>query len=199
METTEATFILGKSKWERQSAMPDMWSVVHQCENAGLNIHAIETITHLYIFLKQYDASTLEEFLQKFDEGAEKKNFYEFSKYCLSRYRHVHEQQLTGGMNPIEESFIRDRMKGAESMDQLGDEYHEDPKNVFWRTNASIIGPDDRELPRMYVKLMGSYDSFEDFMKAHKEFDKTNANKSVRVVDAGAKKIAHAARTALKR
>lgn len=199
MVTPELPFALGRSKWERQSALPDMWSVVHQCEKADLNIYATATIVRWYIFLKQHDAATLGEFLQKFAEGTAKRDFYAFSKYCLALYSKVHEKQLAGGMNPIEESFIRDRMKGAEAMDQLGDKYHEDPGVDYWQRRASIVGPDDRELPRMYVKLMGSYDSFEDFMKAHKEFDKTNADKSARVVGAGTEKIAHAARTALQR
>ena len=167
----EAPYLVGEGEWEPKSALPDMWEVMHQCENAGLNSNATRTIVHWYIFFKQHNAATLEEFLGKFAEGAEKKDFFEFSKYCIALYRKVHEMQLASGLNPIEEALVREQMEGAVDMDQLGDEYHEDPKNDYWQRRASIVGPDFRELPRSYVKLMGSYDSFEEFREAHKKFD----------------------------
>lgn len=164
------SYKVGEGEWEPTSALPDMWKIVHQCQEAGLDMDEIETVVHLYIFFKQHSAATLEEFLAKLAEGAKKEDYYEFGKYCIALDRKVHEMQLASGLNRIEEPLIRERMKGAEEMDQLGDEYHEDPKSDYWQTSASMIGPDYRELPRSYVKLMGSYKSFEEFMAAHKKF-----------------------------
>ncbi len=181
METLEESpFTLGKSKWELQSALPDMWKVVHQCKNVGLEIQATETIVCWYTFFEQHDVASLEEFLQKFAESAQKKDFYDFSKYCIGLYRKVHEKQLTNNVHPIEQKLIRTFMEEAEEMDQLGDEYHEDPADDYWQRRASIAGPDYRELPRAYVKLRGSYKSFENFMADHKRFDGFDENTSIK-------------------
>lgn len=91
----------------------------------------------------------------------------------------MHEKQLAEDIHPLEKNFIRERMKGAEEMDQLGDEYHSDPGNDYWQRRASIAGPDYRELPRSYEKLRGSYDSFEEFMADHKRFDGFDENISI--------------------
>jgi len=196
METSEAPFTLGKSKWERRSELPDMWKVVHQCENAGLNIYATETITRLYILFQQHEAATLEEFLGKFAEGAEKKDFYKFSKYCMGLYRNIYKGLLASNMHPVERNLVQELMKGAADMDQLGDEHHENPKDDYWQTNASVIGPDDRELPRSYVKLRGQYIGFEDFLRDHKEFDKVNEEPAPRII-INRKRTAHAVHDAL--
>lgn len=172
-EEEEARLEAARQEWNIDSAMPDVWQTVHHCEDAGLDIYETETIVNWYIFFKMHDAATLEQFLQKFAEGSEKKDFYEFSKFCIGLYRDVHQKRLTKHITPGWREFIKEQMAGAVSMDQLGDEYHEDSENDYWQTNASIAGPDDRELPRSYLKLMGSYKSFEEFIAAHKEFDRS--------------------------
>lgn len=198
MKTTESPFTLGKSGWERQSALPDIWKVVHQCKNAGFDSHATTTIIHWYVFFKQHDAATLEEFLQKFAEGAKKRDFYGFSKYCLTLYCQVHKEQLERDVHPVEKNLIRQIMKEAEEMDELGDEYR-NPADDYWQKNACIAGPDYRELPRSYVKLMSSFGSFEEFLEAHKCFDVLNESLSPRTIDADRKRTTHEIHDALKK
>ena len=172
MEVKEAPFILGKSEWNEESTFPEVWQVVHQCKNVYPSIQATEVIASWYIFLKQHNAATLEEFLQKFAEGAERKDFFDFSKYCIALYRQVHEKQLAGALHPLERKLIEQQMEGAVRMDQLGDAWHNEPGNDYWEKDASILGPDYRELPRPYLRLRESHIGFENFMAAYKKFDR---------------------------
>jgi len=194
----EAPYIVGEGEWESGSSLPEMWEVAHECKKAGLDIYNTETIVHWYIFFQQHDVATLEEFLRKLTEGAEKKDFYEFSKYCLTLYHKVHEMQLASGLNSIEKNLIETFMAGAAVRDQLGDKYHSDSGNDYWQRRASIAGPDYRELPSSYEKLRGSYKSFEEFMAAHKEFDKTNEQPAPKIT-INRKGTAHAVHSALKK
>ena len=110
--------------------------------------------------------------------------------------RRVHERQAAGEMHPVEKTLIENRMAGAVRRDQLGDKYHSDSGNDYWQRRASIAGPDYRELPSSYEKLRGSYKSFEEFMAAHKEFDKTNEQPAPKIT-INRKGTAHAIHGAL--
>lgn len=115
----------------------------------------------------------MEELLQKFDEGAAKKDFYEFSKYCIGLYRNVHEKQLAEETDPREKAFIEQEMIGTTRMEQLGDQYHEDPKSDYWKRRPIIVGPNrQRELPWSYRALRRDYNNLEECMADHREFDR---------------------------
>lgn len=159
-------------EWDTQSAMPAMWEIVHSCERAGLKVQNIGAIFNWYVFLKKNNAVTLEEFLQKLSESAEEKDFHKFSKYCFDLYRKVHEKQLTEETDPLSKNLIKEWMEDAMEMEQYGDEIHENPQDNYWQMKAHIAAPDERELPRSHVRLMESYENFENFLVAHKEFDK---------------------------
>lgn len=162
----------GLSDWDPKSHLTDMWEVMHHCQDAGLEQYNTQTIVELYIFFKEHNVATVEEFLHKLDECAEKKDFYEFSKYCIGLYRQVHEKQLTEETDPRDRVFIRERMAGAIRMDQLGDRYHQDPKNDHWQRRATINGLARWELPRSYWALLRDYRNLQECMADHREFDK---------------------------
>lgn len=166
------TYKLCRGHWEAKSEMPDMWVIMHQCKNIGFDIDSTELIVDWYIFLKQHKTATLEELLQKLEEGRKKKDYYDFSKYCLERYRKVHEMQQALDLNYIEKKLLKTIIKGTEEGDRYGDELYADQQNKYWQRRATIAAPDDRELPRAYVKLRDSYKSFAEFMRAHKEYKK---------------------------
>lgn len=175
------SYKVGEGEWKPTSTLPDVWKVVHQCREAGLDIHEAAPLAHWLIFLSQHKVATMEEFLQKFAECAEKKDFYEFSKYCLALYRKVHEKQIRSSLNRIEKPLIEQFMQEAEEMEELGNEYHQNPKDSYWQKSASIAAPDDRELPRQYIKQLESYGSFEKFMEAHKECDEVSKQPAPRI------------------
>ena len=158
-------------EWDTQAAMPAIQEIVVYCERAGLKIQNIGAIVNWYVFLKKNNATTLKEFLRKFSECAEGKNFYEFNKYCLGLYRRVNKKKLGEESDPLLKNLIKEWTADAAEMEKLGDEFHEDPKNNYWQRKANIAAPDERELPTAHVRLLEAYNSFEEFIAAHKEFD----------------------------
>ncbi len=164
------TYLIGKEEWKASSEMPDIWKIVHQCEAFGINIHFINVIVDLFVYLKQHKLATVEDFLQKFKEGNEQHNFFDFNEYFTTLYRQVLQQQSAMNLNSIERDLISERMSGANEMQEFVCENKLDRDNSYWKTEFTLSAPDDRELPRRYRDLLETCGTFERFLKAHARY-----------------------------
>lgn len=165
-------------EWDSKAALPGMWEIMQLCDDAHLKIQHAQVVVSWYVFLKHNNTTTLKEFLQKFSEGTEKKDFYEFGKYCFGLYRKVYEKQLAEATDPSLKSLIKERMEDSITMERLGDQCHEDPQNDYWQRRASMGAPDRSELPSGYTRILDTRNDIEDFLMEHKDFDGFRKNKS---------------------